>query len=298
MAEESNPTGRVIDVLSLLAAHPEQDFTLAEIARQLGMSNGSAHRVLTGLAKAGFLARDEKRRSYSLGVAMVAIGQAALEKYRGVEVARREIGRLAAALEVQASANTVAGGEVMVLVKEGAPNAQAWLTRVGERRPLVPPMGLCHVAWGGAAAEAAYVARVEAALAPEVKAQLQAALPAIRRRGFSVTAMGPNSGAARQVMALPAGSQPDAEYWERVLELVGRLTPAEVQVLDLREAGAAGIASIAAPVFSGAGTVAMQVVISGLQRGMETARIEEYAENLCAAAARITSALNGRLPKG
>lgn len=297
MQADSNPTARVMDVLSFLSAHPTEDFTLAEIARQVGMSNGSAHRVLTTMAKSQFLLRDEKRRTYSLGVAMVAIGQAAIEKYRGVEVARREIARLAVELDLQCSANTVVGGEVMVLVKEGAPKSHLWLTRVGERRPLVPPIGLCHVAWGSEAAIEAYIDKTDGYLDAAIRAHLLAALPLIRRRGYAIAAVGPTVHAGREAMMLPVGKLPDDVYWASVFGRVSRLTPDEVQLFDLDAAGSARIGYIAAPVFSPAGTVSMQLVLSGLPRGLSVEQVEHCAERLCETAARITSELHGRLPK-
>lgn len=294
---DSNPTSRVMDVLNFLAAHPTETFTLAEIARHVGLSNGSAHRVLTTMARSQFLSRDEKRRTYSLGVAMVAIGQAAIERHHGVERARREIARLAVELDVQCSASTVAADELMVLVREGAPKSHLGLTRVGERRPLIPPVGFCHVAWAGEAAIEAYIGRVDAYLDETVRRHLRAAFPLIRRRGYAMSMAGPNGHHARQVMAMPNGRPPDAAYWSSVFDLVGKLTPDEMQLFDIAAAGEAGISHITAPVFSASGTVSMQLVITGMARDRSARDIESYAERLCATAARITSELHGRLPK-
>src|SRR3546814_6865012 len=62
------------------------------------MSKASAHRVLLTLADADFLARHAKRKTYSLGMGLLAVGQASLEKYRGLDVARAEMARLTAEL--------------------------------------------------------------------------------------------------------------------------------------------------------------------------------------------------------
>lgn len=298
MPDPSNPTGRVIDVLNFLAARPTESFSLAEIARHLRLSNGSAHRILTSLAAAQFLSRNDKRRTYSLGVAMVAIGQAALEKHRGVEAARREIARLAAELNVQCSANTVTGDEILVLVKEGAPQSHRGLTRVGERRPLVPPLGLCHVAWGGEAGIAAYVDRAAPYIDEAMRAHLLAAFPLIRQRGYAIAANGPGAGHAREASALPTDQPRGEGYWASVFAMVARLTPNEVQLSDMADAGAEGVSYITAPVFSPAGTVAMQLVISGIARTLPPPEIERYAERLCAAAALITSETHGQRPSG
>lgn len=299
MPDASNPTGRVIDVLTFLAAHPTETFTLAEIARHVGLSNGSAHRVLTTMAGAHFLSRNEKHRTYSLGMAMIAIGQAAVEKHRGIEIARREVARLAVELNVQCSANTVIDDEILVLVKEGTPRSPSHLglTRVGERRPLVPPMGICHVAWSGQATIDAYVGKVAGYLSEAMRAHLRAAFPLVRHRGYAIAANGPNTSHSRQATVLPAGQSRDAAYWGSVFEMVGHLSPAEVQLCDLGEAGANGVSYISTPVFSPAGTVSFQLVISGLPSHLSAAETAHYAERLCTAAATITSETHGRRPE-
>ncbi|HUD29207.1 MAG TPA: helix-turn-helix domain-containing protein [Novosphingobium sp.] len=297
MPDPSNPTGRVIDVLNFLAARPTETFSLAEIARHLGLSNGSAHRILTTLAAAQFLSRNEKRRTYSLGVAMVAIGQAAVEKHRGVETARREIARLAVELNVQCSANAVIDDEILVLAKEGAPQSHRGLTRVGERRPLVPPLGLCHVAWGGEAAIERYVGRAAPYIGEEVRAHLLAAFPLIRRRGYAIAANGPGTSHTREATALSAGQARDEAYWASVFAMVGNLTVDEVQLFDVGGAGADGVSYITAPVFSPTGTVAMQLVISGIARTLPRDEIERYADRLRATAALVTSETHGKPPQ-
>ena len=297
MPESSNPTSRVMDVLNFLAAHPTESFTLAEIARHLGLSNGSAHRILTTMAGARFLYRNEKRRTYALGMAMVAIGQAAIEKHRGIEIARREIARLALDLNVQCSVNTVVDDEILVLVKEGTAQSHLGLTRVGERRPLVPPAGLCHVAWAGEDAIQAYVAKADAYLSEAIRAHLLAAFPVIRRRGFAVAAFGPSSHKTRQAMALANDEIRDAAYWSRVFELVEQLTQNEIQLLALDGGVGAGVSYISAPVFSPSGTVAFQLVISGLPSALEVREVEVFAERLCATAAIITDETHGKRPE-
>lgn len=296
MPEPSNPTGRVIDVLNFLAAHPTETFSLAEIARHLRLSNGSAHRILTSLARAQFLSRNEKQRTYSLGMAVVAIGQAAVEKNRGIEVARREIARLATELNVQCSANAVVEDEILVLAKEGTPQSHRGLTRVGERRPLVPPLGLCHVAWGGDAAITAYVEKAAPHVSEAVSTRLTEAFPLIRQRGYAIAANGPGLHRSLQATVPAAGEIRDEAYWSALFAMMGQLTPDEVQLLTLGDVTANGISYITAPIFSPTGAVSLQLVISGLPSNLSLTEAERYAEKLCATAALITSETYGQTP--
>ena len=295
MPEPSNPTGRVLDILNFLAAHPTERFTLAEIARHLSLSNGSAHRVLTAMTAAQYLSRHETHRTYSLGVALVAIGQAAVEKHRGIEVARREIARLSVELNVQCSANVVADDDLLVVIREGMASHQGF-TRVGERRPFLPPLGICHVAWAGEAAIDAYIAKAGGHLSAALQAHLLATLPLIRRRGYAMAANGPSTPKARQASVLPIGQNRDAAYWASVFALISELRPEELQLTDVREAGPDGIVYLSAPVFAPDGAVSLQLVISGMPSTLSPKKIERYAERLSAAAALITSETHGQPP--
>lgn len=296
MPETSNPTDRVIRVLNFLAAHPTENFSLAEIARHVGLSNGSAHRVLTTLAKAQFLSRNDKRRTYSLGMATIAIGHAAVEKHRGVDIARREISRLALELNVQCSANAVVDGEMLVLVKEGTAQSHLGLTSVGERRPLIPPLGICHLAWSGEAAIAAYVEKVDAYLSLAIREHLIATFPLVRRRGYAIAANGPNTDSARRTMVLPIDQLRDDAYWASAYELVSRLTRHEIQLHDLAAVGPEGISYIAAPVFSPNGSVSLGLLLSGLPNTLGAKDAEHYAHRLRATAALITHETHGLQP--
>ena len=74
------------------------------------------------------------------------------------------------------------------------------------------------------------------------------------------------------------------------------LTTDEIQLFDLARAGPAGVSYLAAPVFSPAGTVALQLVASGMPTDLGLRDIETLAERLRAAAATITAEIHGRPP--
>ncbi len=288
---------RVIDVLNFLAAHPAEAFTLSEIAGHLGLSNGSAHRVLTTLTEARYLTRHPKHKTYSLGVALVALGQAALEKHRGVDIARREMARLVSELKAQCLATAIVDDEMLFLAKEGSPQTHDSLSRVGERRPFLPPLGLGHVAWADLETFDAYVKRSRATLNDRIRKHLETALEVIRRRGYVIAANGTALRALRQTSILPLDQRKDPALMERVEQLISELTENEIQLLDIADAGEEGISYISAPVFSVNGTVAMELSLSGMPDNLSRAEIEHYAERLRAVAAIVTSETHGRPPR-
>lgn len=297
MADHSNPTGRVMDVLNFLAAHPTDAFSLTEIARHIGLTNGSAHRILTTLANGMFLTRNEKHRTYSLGLGLVAIGQASIERHRGIEIARHHIARLGAELGVQCSINTVAHDEIVVLAKEGTAQSQLGLTRVGERRPLVPPVGISHVAWSGEDVIAGYVEKARPLLSKAMLQRLIDTFPLVRNRGFALAAKGPRAGKGHDATWLPMDQVRDAAYWNAVAAMIGELTPGEIQVFDISEAVKSGVSYISVPIFSPERKVAFQLVASGLPRDLTAPDIERNVERLTAAAASITIEIHGRAPE-
>lgn len=294
--DSSGPNSRVIDVMNFLAAHPTESFTLSEIATRLGLSNGSAHRLLTTLAEARYLSRHPKHKTYSLGMALVAIGQAALAQHRDIDVARREMARVADELGVQCYATTVVHDELLFLACEGAPQSFDPPNRVGERRPFMPPLGMGHVAWAGREAQRDWLSRVPAALADSACDHLERALDVMRVRGYGIAGSGPALRALRQFTAQPIGAQGSQGFWAGMRQLLTDLTDNEIQLLDLPDVSADGVSYISAPVFAPAGSVALELTVSGLPPHLSPGEIERYVERLRAAAAIVTSETHGRMP--
>jgi DNA-binding IclR family transcriptional regulator len=296
MVDASGPNSRVIDVINFLAAHPTEAFTLSELAEHLALSNGSAHRVLATLTDARYLSRHPKHKTYSLGVALVAVGQAALEKHRGIDIARREMARLTGELKAQCIATAIVDDELLFLAKEGVPQTHDGLARVGERRPFVPPLGLGHIAWADKNAIATYLARAQTTLSDPLRDYLKTALSVIRQRGYAVGANGDALRALHQTATHPAQSKSDVAYRSQIGELIGALTEKEIQLFDIADAGSDGISYISVPIFSPLGTVTLELALSGMPDNLSVAEIERYAERLRATAAIVTSETHGRVP--
>lgn len=71
----SPPTERVVAVMHLLAAHPERNFSLADICRSLGISRATGHAILATLAHHRWVVRHESSASYSWGPAIGALAR-------------------------------------------------------------------------------------------------------------------------------------------------------------------------------------------------------------------------------
>ncbi|MEO6092727.1 MAG: helix-turn-helix domain-containing protein [Novosphingobium sp.] len=283
--------------MNFLAAHPTEAFTLTEIASRVGLSNGSAHRVLTTLAESHYLSRHPKHKTYSLGMALLAIGQAALSKRQDIEIARYELRRLADDLKTHCVATTVANGELVIVTCAGTPQTSEPINQVGERRPFIPPLGIGCVAWAEPGEQRDYLARAPAALSDNAKERLSQALQVIRERGYSIAGSGPAIRALRQFTSLPVGYQANESYWAGLRQLLTDLSVSEIQLLDLDEVGPEGVSYITTPVFSPSGEVVLELSLSGLLPSLGKADIARHIERLRTAAAIVTSGTLGQFPE-
>ncbi len=297
MTYTSGPNSRVIDVINFFAARPTNSFTLSELAEQLDISLGSAHRVLTTLAEARYLSRHPKHKTYSLGVALVAIGQAALEKHRSIDIARREMVRLSNELKVQCIADAIVDGEMLILDRQGVSQTHDGLNHIGERLPFIPPFGLGHVAWASEEALKAYLTKAPTALNDRKLTYLMKALQRIRERGYAIAQNGPNLRSLRQVASEHHSRIRDDAHWARMQSLIGQMSDSEIQLLSLDDARPLSISHISAPVFSPAGEIALELSLTGIPDNLDAAEIRQVAERLRAAAAMITSETHGRMPR-
>ena len=296
LTDVSNPTNRVLDVLNFLGAHPTESFTLAEIARHLGLSNGSAHRILTTMAESRFLSRNEKHKTYSLGIALVALGRAALEKHRGIEIARKEIAQLASELNVQCSVTAIADGELLLVAKEGAPQSHDGLHQVGERTPLILPFAIDHIAWSSEQVIEYHLSEASPYISKALRKHAFAAIAAIRRRGYAMAANGPAMRRLRQSTISPNSYIRNDAYWTALRDAISTMSEEELQLLNIPSKPTTGLRYIAAPVFSPDGSVTLELVTTGLPSNLGAKEIERYAERLCAAAAVVTGEVHGRYP--
>lgn len=295
MTGPSDPNHRPLRVINFLAAHATESFTLAEIARILGLPKGSAHRVMIALTEAGFVSRHPRHKTFTLGLALVAVGQAALDRYPGIGIARREMRRLHEELGVGLGATAIVNDEYLLLGREGTPRTHDGLTLVGERHMVIPTIGIGQIAWRSDEEIDAYLASGSAYLTAEILEHLNKAIPLIRRRGFSMAAAGRGLHGLIKATVLPAHL--DGEDFPSAMAGVGQVSAAEFQMQDWGDAQGAGVDYVAAPVFSPDGEVCLEIVMSGLPVSLGRQDLERYTAKLLQAADVVTSEIRGRKPK-
>lgn len=280
---------RAVKVLNLLAAHPGQSFTLSDLATRLDINIASMHGLLLTLTDDGYLVRDARTRAFRLGPAVVALGTAALETHPAIDLARETARELTASTGLEAALTTAAGDEIVFLARMGEPSPRSVSLHVGQRMPLVPPLGSVFVAWDGGDD---WLARAED---PE---PLRAELEAVRRRGFSVAldaaAQIQLAGALDALAAMPA----DVRLRRSVEELVGGLAGAKYHPAHLDDECSYDVSMIAAPVFGAAGEVVVALTLVGFPAGVTGADVVSYGTQVRDAALAVTRRTRGRAPTG
>ena len=182
MARVSPPTARVIATMSLIAAHPDEPLSLAELTRRLGVNKSTGHAILTSLTAAGWVLRDPARKTYRLGPAMVALGRTAAAAFPALDFARPAMTALSVEFAATCAALSVGDGEVTVLDQVDDPRAGPNAFRVGASFPLRPPLGAAVVAWAPEAVRAEWLRHVP----DDTRAHYRDALTATHDRGFAV----------------------------------------------------------------------------------------------------------------
>jgi DNA-binding IclR family transcriptional regulator len=183
-----------------------------------------------------------------------------------------------------------------MVAKEGVSQTHEGLSRVGERRPFLAPLGIAHVAWSETAIVEAFLANAPTNLDAELAAYLRRSVEMVRRRGYSIAANGPNQYALRRAFTVSVGATRDRDYWPRVHALMAALSKPEIQLHDFDQPIPDGVCYISAPVFGPTAGVELELALSGMPLDLRRQEIERYASRLCATAAVITAEAHGRPP--
>lgn len=286
---------RAVDVLDYLAAHPLEAFSLSELARALGVSMASELSVLRALEDAGYVHRHPRHKTYSLGPALVAVGRAALARHPAVEDARAEMRGLAERCDAECVGSVVVGDEIVIVGVVGRPRRDGADVRVGQRVPLVPPLGPVFLAWSGADDVERWLGALGSGAGEQERARYREALDVVRRRGFSV---GLDSGAREEsgrALVELVGAPTDERLRGRVLDLIGAMRNDYI-ALALADQEEVAVSNIAAPVFGPRGEVVLALTLQGFAQPMTGRSISSVADRLLSSVMSLTRSSGGRAP--
>jgi DNA-binding IclR family transcriptional regulator len=289
MARPAPAVDRTVAVLNLLAAHPDTAFSLSEMCRRLEINKATAHAMLTALADSGFLLRNPRDKSYTLGPALIALGSAAAaRRLELVEFARAPMQTLASDTGLQCVVSSAMGEEIVFLAVAGEIVPFGPHVRVGQRIPLAPPIGTVFMAWSLPDEVDTWLHRSadgKPLAAPDLE-RFRNGVRAVRRRGYSV-------GLEPDVLGVRLGQSLDDH--EAVPPLLAELSHTSYLMDDFGGAPHR-IGHLAAPVFGPDERVAMVLTLYGFQKQLSGPDIAALAARLTATTREITFAVRGRHP--
>ncbi len=255
---------RAIEILELLADHPQESLGLSEIVRQLAMNKASCHATLTLLADRGYLIRHADK-TYSLGPAILPLANSFLHDQDALPHARVEMASVSRDLNLDCIASGVVDDEIVVLAHTSSPGSFGINMRVGRRFPLVPPVGTVFLAWANRDRVRRWLAGVGEHVTAAERERYVDALAVVRDRGYSVAIDS-------------AGAGDDATHPNDVDDYL---------LFELREAQRLPVAHIAAPVFDPEGTVRLALTVVAFHGQLTSEDVPAVAKRLVTATSRV-----------
>jgi DNA-binding IclR family transcriptional regulator len=283
---------RTVDVLNLLAAHAGRPLGLSEIARRVGISKGSAHALVTTLVSTGYLVRHPADKTYVLGAAVVALGRAAAAtEFGALDFARPAMERLTDDLGLQCLASAAIGDEIVILGKAGATVPLGLSVEIGQRIPLVPPLGTVFVAWSTPAEIDGWLRRLGATAGEEDLARYRDAVATVRQRGYSVALEADARARLGRALAALGPDAGTAALRRQVLDLVADLGHEEYILGELTGAAAFHVNHLAAPVVDADGRVVLALTLLGFTDQLAAVDVAPLGQRLIAEAGSVSDAL-------
>jgi len=239
----------------------------------------SCHAVLTTLTDCGYLSRCPKQRTYTLGPALVAIGQAALKSQPLVTRAKEAAESLRRELGTAMLLSTVICDEILAIFSLVDASGRSPGMQVGERKPLVAPIGAPFLAWSSGEAIEAWIAR-HAPPDEKLAKEWRHTLAVIRKRGYQVMLRAPDSPQIATLMSELASGRRIPDYKDEVTRLINSFDHqlSQPETIDAEELY--DIILISAPLFDQNGGAVFNMSLGGFQGKLSGAMIASYADRL------------------
>jgi DNA-binding IclR family transcriptional regulator len=295
MSRESPPTRRVAALLEAVVRRPEHDYSLAELARDTGISKATCLGIVNTLSDAGWLTRDPDAKTYRPGVAMLAAGAAAQAGRVAVPAARPHLGILARDFRATCTASAVVDGAVTVLARKDPNGPPTAAFRVGQRYPFAPPSGVMFVAWDDDATVETWLASEPLAPLRSEPAQLRAVVAACREHGYLVVGLGDGDPGLQALLA----RLDDDELAGRLGELLRSAVPGDVQPYltgELDPSRGYDVSLVCAPTFDADGRMELLLAVLLMRSAVPGREVRRAAGAVRRAADAVSAQVGGYDP--
>jgi DNA-binding IclR family transcriptional regulator len=278
---------RALQVIDVLVAHPTQRFTLTELSRRTAINPASAHALLAVMLRSGYVQRHPQHKTYTLGPALVAAGETALEQLPALGMARDRLSSLSDELQLEVVLTSPTDEEIIFVARAGRPSAFGLVLEVGQRVPLQPPLGSVFLAWSAEAKVARWLERAEPALTDEDVDHQRRTLAGVRERGYSIGL----ESSARQGFGLAMLEERDS-----IADLIAELGRVPYQLEVVEEQATYDVTMIAAPIFDANREVVAALTVVGFAPGLPASEIVRVGTTVRNAGVVITKRSQGKLP--
>lgn len=289
MARRAPAVERSIAVLNYLATRPGDRFTLSEIARATDLNKATLHAILGALTESGFVLREEDRKTYGLGPALVALGGAAVEANPAVQLALPHMEALSNELGLDCVASTAIEEQIVILARTSSRRPFGIMVEPGQRLPMSPPLGTVFVAWSSQAEIDRWLAKVGPAASKADIQRYRQAVDTVRARGYSI-------GLGGQPAPRGERSERSAAKPRTLEDNVRSIRVDEYALIELDHSASYQLNHVGAPVFDNTGRVALAMFLIGFQGDIAAGEVPRYAERLRYACVAITEKVGGREP--
>ena len=276
----------MLDVVELLAGSGKDRLRFSDVVRELGLTQATAHAILTTLCDRGWANRDPVDKTFSLGPALAMVAARVDTARPLAHTARTAALQLADELGYATSVVERVGDSLVITAFEDAGRQSGGAP--GDRIRYAPPFGVAFAAWDTDEQQRAWIQR-SAATNAKLARRLEEVLARTRERGFDVDCTTPALTQAAQVVGtLPSDGLPD-HVREITDQLLVEFTTIGLLSDDDAARQAQPVATIAAPVFDHRGRVAMIVAVHPLQ-ALTRKRIDSIGRRVLA----VTTEISGR----
>ena len=275
----------MLDVVELLAGSGKDRLRFSDVVRELGLTQATAHAILTTLCDRGWASRDPVDKTFSLGPALAVVAARVDTARPLAHTARTAALQLADELGYATSVVERVGDSLVITAFEDAGRQSGGAP--GDRIRYAPPFGVAFAAWDTDEQQRAWIQR-SAATNAKLARRLEEVLARTRERGFDVDCTTPALTQAAQVVGtLPSDGLPD-HVREITDQLLVEFTTIGFLSDDDTARQAQPVATIAAPVFDHHGRVTMIVAVHPLQ-DLTRKRIDSIGRRVAA----MTTAISG-----
>lgn len=280
MTRPALSASRSIEIIELLATFPERAFSLSEIVKATKINIASCFAILNALTEKGYLVRAPKQKTYQLGPSLISAGHAAQKGHALVEHASRAARNLIEDLGFPVMLSTVVGQELLCVISLEDARGQNAGMQVGERLPLMAPIGTPFLAWADNDAVESWIANRSSPLNPRLLDALHRDLELTRERGYHVALRPQENRTIGSLMSEMARSSSVADYKEEVRAVIQTFTEKMCEAVIVNPKESYDILLIAAPIFDQYGQAIYNLSIGGLPAGLKGSVVLKYAERL------------------